>query len=80
MAYFIPRGTPIEIQQGERVQQNITSDDLCFLEPAIDKPNELVFTDGRTYILVAKALVIGRSDDSRSGERAALDPGKCRSE
>jgi len=78
MAYFIPRGTPVEVQQGQSVQPNITSDDLCFLEPAIDKPNEFVFTDGRTYILVAKALVIGRPN--RNSHSDQPDPAACRSE
>jgi hypothetical protein len=38
------------------------------LESVIDKPNELVFVDGLNYILVAKALVMGRPDceDSNS--------------
>jgi hypothetical protein len=59
MAYFIPRGTPIEIQQGNRVHANITSCDFCFVEPVLENPNEMVFFDGKSYLLVARALVIG---------------------
>ena len=59
MAYFIPRGTPIEIQRGNRVHANITSCDFCFLEPVLERPDEIVFFDGKSYFLVARALVIG---------------------
>jgi hypothetical protein len=73
MAYFIPRGTPIEIQQGDRVHSNITSCDFCFLEPVLERPNEMVFTDGKSYILVAKALVIGDYIDSKSNASVQLE-------
>jgi hypothetical protein len=73
MAYFIPRGTPIEIQRGGRVHANITSCDFCFLEPVLERPNEMVFTDGKSYFLVAKALVIGDYIDARPNASEALE-------
>jgi hypothetical protein len=69
MAYFIPRGTPIEIQQGESVHANITSCDFCFFEPVLERANEVVFTDGKSYFLVAKALVIGDHIANAKAER-----------
>jgi hypothetical protein len=73
MAYFIPRGTPIEIQQGDRISANITVCDFCFFEPVQESPNEMMFTDGTSYFFVAKALVIGDYIQAQATAGARLE-------